>query len=132
MLGTVLAAVVLVATPSAQRVVKISSGWIKPPAVGADPATAYLTIDNATMYDVYITAAESDVAEVVEIRQASGADSRIVSEVAVPSFGQLAMTNEGVFLVLSKLKRALKAGETVTVTLVTDTGDRLTFAADVK
>jgi copper(I)-binding protein len=82
-------------------------------------------IDNPTMYDVYIVSAVSDVAADVEFRQkaaAADATAQAVKEIAAPAYGKLELTSEGAHLVLRNLKRALKEGEIVTLTLTTDGG----------
>jgi copper(I)-binding protein len=55
-----------------------------------------------------------------------------VKEVAVPAFGQLDMSADGVHLAISNLKRPLKTGEFIPLSLVIDNGVTLTIQAVVK
>jgi periplasmic copper chaperone A len=108
-----------------QKPLAALEAWVKLPAAGDTSATAYVVIDNPTMYDVYIVSAVSDVAADVEFRQkaaAADATAQAVKEIAAPAYGKLELTSEGAHLVLRNLKRALKEGEIVTLTLTTDGG----------
>jgi copper(I)-binding protein len=55
-----------------------------------------------------------------------------VKEVLIAAFDRLEMSADGTFLRLSQLKRPLKSGDTITLTLTTDGGERLSAAAVVK
>jgi copper(I)-binding protein len=99
---------------------------------GTDQATAFVTIENPTMYDVYIIGAQSDAAAAVDLRDARKGTPQIVKDVAVPAFGQLEMSAASVHLVLKGLKKPLAAGDEVEIVLETDGGDRLKVAARAK
>lgn len=103
------------------------------PAAGATDTLAFVTVDNGTMYEIYIVGAETDVADAVELRQTdAGGKASVVKEVPVPSFDRLDMSAKGVHLRLAGLKKPLKAGDTVTLILLTDGGTALEVAASVK
>lgn len=120
----------------AQPGVTAAAGWIRPlTADGSRGETAaFVTVLNAGMYDVYLVSASTDVAGAVEFRQPEGAAGKTVAvkDVSVPAYGELAMSAGGPHLALLQLKRALKSGETITITLVTDGGTSVTAAAVVK
>jgi copper(I)-binding protein len=115
--------------PSAQRIVKATDAWV---TATADGASAYVVIENGTMYDVFLTRVESEAAETVELRQTANGVSSVVEEIAIPAFNQLAMTGDGAHLKLKGLKRALKAGDTVPLALTLDNGDVLSVSAVTK
>lgn len=116
----------------AQSAVKASGGHVSVTKDGTT-ATAVLTVQNGTMYDVYVVGAQTDAAGAVEIRQAAPAgEAAAVKEVPVPAYGALEMSTQGVHLLLKDLKRPLKAGDTVTLTVFTDAGERIDIAAKVK
>lgn len=118
---------------AAQRTVRISGGWIAAPAADATEAMAFLAVDNGTMYDVYVVGVESEAAGVVELRQAvKGGQPATVKEATVPSFGQLEMAAEGLYIHLGALQRPLKAGDTVAIVLTLDNGTTLQADAAVK
>lgn len=112
-----------------------SAAWIKAPAPGDKVAMAFATINNPTMYDIYIASGASDAAAKVEFRDKSkGADQRAqaVEFLLVPAYGSLSMDQNSVYLMLLDLKRPLKQGETVSLTLSTSDGAKLQVSAAVR
>jgi copper(I)-binding protein len=127
----VLAIVVLLlsATLVAQeKKVTASNGWVETPAAGETQTAAFVSIDNPGMYEVNVTAASSDAAGKVELRDGSQA----VTFINVPAFGSVEMTPGGAHLLLTALKRPLKDGDMVTLTLSTDVDVTLTVQALVR
>jgi copper(I)-binding protein len=85
------------------------------------------------MYDVYVVGVATDAAGLAELRQAVRGDKpAILKEAMVPAFGQLDMSAEGIHIYLAELKRPLKPGETVNLSLTLDNGEALMAAAVVK
>jgi periplasmic copper chaperone A len=120
---------------AAQKAPSASEGWVKLSPADAAIATAFAVVDNPTMYDVYLVSASSDVAAEVMFGDASpaaAATQATPKEVTAPAYGRVELKPDGVHLVLKGLKRALKAGETVSITLVTDGGVSIPVAAIVK
>jgi copper(I)-binding protein len=110
----------------------VADGWVKAPAAGETTAAAFALIRNPTMYDIYVTAAATDVAGSVELRQAApGTPGKAVKEITVPAYESLTLGPAGMHLLLKDLKKPLKPGETVALTLTTDQGV-LKVAAVVK
>jgi copper(I)-binding protein len=95
-------------------------------------ATAFLTVENGTMYEVYLVGASTEMADSVELMQYSADSTAPVKEVAIPAFDRLEMSSQSVFMKLTDLKRPLKPGENITITLRTDSGEELSAAATVK
>lgn len=127
------------AVPGASRVlaqpaVSAVSAWVAAPAPGATSASAYVQVNNPTMYDVYITGATADVASKVELRSGAsgGGESRVVAEFAVPAYGATDAAATAPHLRLLELTRTLAAGDTVQLTLTTDGGVQLKVAAPVR
>ena len=117
-----------VAVAGQDKGVRASNGWVKLPASGETQALAFVTIENPGMYEVNVTAATADAAGKVEMRDAGQA----VTFINVPAYGRIDMSPGGVHLVLLGLKHALKEGDTVTLTLATDSDMSLTVAAQVR
>jgi copper(I)-binding protein len=111
-----------------QPVVTASNAWVAEPAAGATVTAVYVTIANPTMYDIYVDTASSDVAEKVEFRE-KGAP---VKSLTVPSYGELEMKAGESSLLLTGLKRALKAGDRIELKLQTDGGINLTVTAEIR
>jgi copper(I)-binding protein len=95
---------------------------------GEKALLVYATINNPTMYDVYIVAAKSAVADKAELRE----KDKAVTSMTVPAFGSLELARGEARIRMSGIKSALKVGDTVNVTLETDSGDKITVAAVIK
>ncbi len=116
---------------AAQASATASGGWVAAPAAGATSTLAYVAIENPTMYEVFVVSAESDAAGAVEIVE--GADgSKPVRELSVPSFGSVELKPGGTQLRLKDLKKPLKPGDQVELTLTTDGGVAIKTTAQVK
>jgi copper(I)-binding protein len=111
----------------AQPTITAAEAWVSETAAGGT-AVAGLTINNPTAYDIYVDAVTSDAAEKSELRDGDKA----VKVITVPSFGFVELTAAGPHVVLMDLKRALKAGENITLTLTTDGGATVVTTAVVK
>jgi copper(I)-binding protein len=133
-----IAAVVMLAFTSLagqDKGLKASNGWVKQPASGETEAMAFVTLQNPGMYEVNVTSAKTDAAGRVELRDASqSGDARLkpVTFINVPSYGRVDMTPAGVHLMLVGLKRPLKEGDTVALTLSTDMDITLDVTASVR
>lgn len=119
---------------AAQPAVKAVTAWAALPAAGATVADVYVEVANPTMYDIYITAATADLAPTVELRGPAkgGADAPVVTEFAVPAYGSIEAAATAPHLRLVNLSRALAAGDTIALTLTTDSGAQLKVAAAVR
>ena len=118
-----------------QKKVEASGGWVKEPAAGETTATAFVDVDNPTIYDVYLMSAATDVAGKVEFRDKSEKgepQGQVKKTVTVPAFGSVIMDPNGVQLLLTDLKRPLKGGDTVSLMLKTDGGVELQVSAAVR
>lgn len=103
-----------------------SDAWASAPVDGA--IAVYATINNPTMYDVYLVSGKSESAGKVELM--SGA--KPVSNIAVPAYGSAELTPDAAFVRLSELKREVKVGDQLSVTVETDGGVAIAIAAIVK
>lgn len=117
---TTIAAIALAAQPAPTTAAATA-------VVSGETAAVYMTINNPTMYDVYVMSATSDVAGKVELYSGD----KPVENLTVAAYGSLELKAGGMFLRLSELKRALKAGESITVTMATDGGATIVASAVV-
>jgi copper(I)-binding protein len=120
---------------AAQKTLSASNAWVKAPATGATTTTAFVVVDNPTMYDVYVMSAQTDVAGTVKFQRAAKTPDgkpESVEQVTAPAYDSVELTPDGVHLLLSDLKKALKPGDTVRLSLTTDSGIVLEVAAVVK
>lgn len=119
-------AVVLLALAFVQKDPTASDAWAAAPANGS--VAVYATINNPTMYDVYLVSGKSESAGKVELINAD----KPVSTITVPAYGSAELEPGAAFVRLSELKRELKAGDQLNVTVETDGGIAIAIAAIVK
>ena len=124
---TILVALLLNLIVHAQPAITASDAWITESAADGT-AAAYLSISNPTMYDIYVVEATSAAAGKIELRSRD----KPAKELTVPAYGSLELTPAGPHLMLMDLKKALKAGDYVTLTLMTDGGVTIVTSAVVK
>lgn len=91
-------------------------------------ADVYLTISNPTMYDIYVTSATSDAAGKIDLRNGDNP----AKDFTVAAYEALELKAGGMSLRLSDLKRELKAGENVRLTMMTDGGVTIVATALVR
>jgi len=123
----VVVAVLVAVLGAGQPALSASGAWVTESAADGT-AAAYVVLDNPTMYDVYVVSATSDAAGKVELRDGD----KPATVITVASFGSATLAADGAFLQLSELKRPLKAGDTLTLTIETDGGVTLVTTAVVK
>jgi copper(I)-binding protein len=122
--------------PAAQdKPIRAADAWVKLPAPGETQAMAFANVENPTMYAVYIQSAAADAAGRVELRDASltgAAAAKALEFITAPAYDWAYMGPKGAHLLLLDLKRPLKEGEAVTLTLTMDNGTKLEVPAVVK
>jgi periplasmic copper chaperone A len=120
----------------AQAPVSASGAWVREPVPGRTVTAAFVVIENAGAVDLQIVGATCDVAGIVEMHEMvrSGDMMKMapVKSIAVPAKGKVELRPGGLHLMLFELKRPLKEGDTVTLTMTTDTGASVQAAATVK
>lgn len=131
-LAAIVAALLVAVDLSAQAPVTASSGWVMEPAAGATSTSAYAVIENPTMYEIYVTAVTTDAAASAEVADGPAAAPKAVRELAVPAYGRTELKPDGVRILLKDLKKPLKAGDAVDLTLTTDGGVVIKLTAAVK
>jgi copper(I)-binding protein len=112
-----------------------ADGWVKLPGPGETQAMAFANFENPTMYAIYLKSASADVAGKAELRDATlsgDAALKPLDFVTVPAFDWAYMGPKGVHILLIDLKRSLKEGDTVTLTVTTEIGVTLQVQAVVK
>jgi copper(I)-binding protein len=96
--------------------------------VSGGAAAVVATLNNPSMYDVYIVSGKSDIAETIELMDGD----KKVESFTVPAYGSFEMQPAKQRIRVSGLKRQLKAGEELTLTLETDGGASIAVTAVVK
>ena len=96
--------------------------------VSGDAVVVYATLNNPSMYDIYVTSGESAAAGKVELVQGD----KVASTLTIPAYGSLELKTGGSYVKLSQLRGQPKAGDELTLTLQTDGGVAIAIAAVVK
>jgi copper(I)-binding protein len=131
-----LIALPLVMRPAyAEKKLSIQDPWARPAAMGGNTAI-YFTVVNAGQTPATLVQASSHVAKMVELHQTrmEGGVMRMdhVSHIKVPAEGNTELKPGGLHLMVVGLKRDLKPGDTVNVTLQFEPGGKITVAATVR
>jgi hypothetical protein len=120
---------------AAQKSLTASKGWVKAPAAGETTTTAFVVVDNPTMYDVYVVSAETDAAGSVKFQRPGAtrdAAAEPVEHVTAPAYDSVELKADGVHMLLSDLKKPLEPGDSITLVLTTDSGIALEVVAEVR
>lgn len=88
----------------------------------------YATINNPSMYDIYVVSGKAEVAAKIELLNGE----KPVTSITVPAYGSAELKPGEMFVRLSDLKGELKAGDEVKLTLETDGGVSIEIAAAIK
>ena len=96
--------------------------------VAGDNAVVVATINNPTMYDIYVVSGKSIAAAKIELLDGEKA----VTSLTVPAYGSLELKSDGLRVRVSGLKSQLKAGDELKLTLETDGGIGIPITAIIK
>ena len=118
-------ALLLLSLAFAQPNPTASDAWAEP---SAGAIAVYATVNNPSMYDVYVVSARSGAAAKTELVNGD----QPVTSITVPAYGSAELKPGATFVRLSELKSELKAGDEVKLTLETDGGVSIEIAAVVK
>jgi periplasmic copper chaperone A len=126
------AALLMTAEVAAQAPISASGGWVMAPAAGATSTSAYAVIENPSMYEIYVVGVTSDASASAEVADGPAEATKAVKELAVPAYGRAELKPGGTHIRLKELKKPLKPGDSVELTLTTDSGTILKVTAPVK
>lgn len=109
------------AAPEAQRIAVKSAHAVEPPP-SHNVAAAYMVIENLDASEIALTSVASDSASAVELHAMEIAEGgmmrmRKVERIAVPAGGSVELKPGGLHLMFIGLKRVIRDGEELTVTL---------------
>jgi periplasmic copper chaperone A len=123
--------------------VRIEGAWARrapmmkgDPMAGSGNGAVYLTIVNSGSVSDDVIAASSDAAATIELHESYEESGmmmmRPITKLGVPAGGKLEMKPGGYHLMLINLKRELKAGQVIDLTLVLQKAGRIPVKAKVK
>jgi periplasmic copper chaperone A len=102
--------------------IKIEQPWSRATPGGATAGAVYLSIQNSSAVADRLTGASSDVAARTEVHEMTLADGvmkmrEVSGGIAIPAHGSVTFKPGGYHVMLIGLKKPLKAGESVALTL---------------
>lgn len=104
-------------------------------AIVKDGVAIYATLNNPTMYDAYVQSGTSNAGK-VELRDGDPSTplgaGKPTSNITIPSFGSVELKAGGPYVLVTGLKSAPKAGDTINLTLTTDGGAAIAVAATIR
>ena len=128
-----------VATPALAQdaSIQIEQPWARATPGGATSGAVYMTIDNKSNAADRLTGAASDAAKASQIHEMKVAGGvmkmrEIAGGLAIPANGAVALKPGGYHVMLIGLKKPLKAGETVQLTLTFEKAGKVAVSAPVK
>ncbi len=118
------------------QAVEIDEAWMRAMPPGQPTAAAYVSLRNPDAEQVLLTGASTPLAGSVEIHRSEQVDGmwrmRRLEGVPVPAGGTASMAPGGVHLMLFKMTRPLKEGDTLPLTLTFDSGERVEVDVEVR
>jgi copper(I)-binding protein len=131
-----LCALALVSSLAVAGDVVVENAWIREAPPGAMAMGGFMTLHNHGAVDRMLVAASSPAFDSVMLHQTvmDGAMAKMVHQhmITLPANGSLLFEPSGYHLMMMKPKRALKAGEMVSVTLTFKDGDSLEVQHQVR
>ncbi|HUO53565.1 MAG TPA: copper chaperone PCu(A)C [Rhodoblastus sp.] len=117
--------------------IKIEQPWARATPAGATTGAVYLTIENKSAAEDRLTSAASDLAATTQIHEMKVVDGimkmrEISSGLPVPAGGSVALKPGGYHVMLIDLKKPLKAGEKVALTLTFEKAGKVEVQAPVQ
>jgi periplasmic copper chaperone A len=117
--------------------IQIEQPWARATPGGATSGAVYMTIDNKSNAADLLTGAASDVATTVQIHEMKVAGGmmkmrEIAGGLAIPANGSVSLKPGGYHVMLIGLKKPLKAGDTMQLTLTFEKAGKVAVSAPVK
>jgi len=116
--------------------VLIRNGWVQESPPSQTITAAYMTIENHTGADIALRSASTEVAQTVELHKMELVDGMMkmhrVENINIPAGGTAELKPGGYHLMVIGLKKELKEGDKVTITLEFSSDRRETITIPVK
>lgn len=131
-LGSLLA---LAACRGSEDGLRVEDAWVREP-VGDRPSAAYMTIVNDGGRADALVAASTHAAETAELHQTvmEGTVMRMqpVPRLEIPAGGRVSLEPGGLHIMLKGIRRELKVGDVITLTLRFERAGDITVQAEVR
>jgi copper(I)-binding protein len=114
----------------------VNKGWVRAMPPSQMNTAAYMTITNNSSKEAIITSVSSDIAGAAEIHLTSDTNDIMhmaaVAELHIPAYGKVILKPGGFHIMLINLKKSVKEGGFVPITLHFKDGSSLMVNAQVK
>ena len=114
----------------------ISKAWVQAMPPSQTTTAAYFTVINNSQKEAVLVSASSDIAATAEIHQMSDMkgmmNMAMVSNIHVPAMGKISLQPGGYHIMLINLKKPVKKGDMVALTLHFQDGTSIIVNAEVK
>ena len=116
--------------------ITVSDAWARPSPMMERAGAAYLVIQNNGAAEDKLLSVESDVAQTIELHETKEMNGMLqmspVPNIPVPAGGKAELKPGGLHVMLIGLKRELKAGDKVQLTLNFEKAGKVPVTAEVK
>jgi hypothetical protein len=116
--------------------ITISEAWVRASPMVERAGAAYMTINNGAATDDRLLSVTSDAADMIELHQTQENNGVMemspVESIPIPANGQTELKPSSWHMMLMGLKRELKAGEKVTLTLKFEKAGEVVISAEVR
>ena len=114
----------------------VSNAWVQAMPPSQKITAAYMTIANNSFKEIVLVSASTDIADVAEIHRMSEmsgmAHMAPMTRVQIPALTKLKLIPGGIHFMLINLKRPIKAGDVIPITLHFQDGGSVVVSATVR
>jgi copper(I)-binding protein len=116
--------------------ISVSKAWVMAMPPSQPNSAAYMTISNNSSQEIVMTSVSSDIATSAEIHETSDINDMMhmatITSLHIPAGGSLRLKPGGFHIMLVNLKKPLKPGDAVPITLHFEDGSSATVNAKVR
>lgn len=116
----------------AQPKIEVKDAWVREVPPTSKMSAAYMVIENKGKEADRLVDASNNVSEITEIHETVEGKMRRVKAVEVPAGGKVELKPGGLHIMLINLKKPLKEGDTVELTLKFEKSGEVKVQAPVK
>ncbi len=126
----------VLAAPNAASSVSVTDPYVRAVAPGHKSSAAFMKLNNAGDAEHAVVSADSATANIVElhthVKEGGMMKMRQIERITIPAGGKTELKPGGLHVMLIDLKQTLKAGDTVSLTLVFEDGSKTEVRAPVR
>ncbi len=128
LLGSILLAGLSLAQPK----IEVRDAWVREVPPTSKMSAAYMVIENKGNQPDKLVGASNNASEITELHETVGGKMRRVKDIEIPANGKAELKPGGLHIMLINLKKPLKEGDTVELTLKFEKSGEIKVQAPVK